>query len=165
VTEFVYTTYVRATPDEVWRALTDPEVTSRYWSGLRFRTDWRPGSTMTWEFPATAVADADQVVVECEAPRRLAYTWHTFSEGWAHAHDTPADVVAAFAAQPRSIAHFEIEPGEFGTRLTVRHAGFTPDSPVLLAVRDGWPAVLSSLKSLLETGRALGPTGDENVEV
>jgi uncharacterized protein YndB with AHSA1/START domain len=156
VTEYEYTTYVRATPDDVWRALTDPAMTSRYWSGLTFRTDWQPGSTMAWEFPAITVVDDGQSVVECDAPRRLVYTWHTFSEEWGRAHDIPADVVAAFAAEPRSVAHFEIESGADGTRLTVRHAGFTPDSPVLAAVKDGWPGVLSSLKSLLETGRALG---------
>src|SRR3954453_16836141 len=75
---FVYTTYVRTTPEQLWQALTDPAFTQRYW-GARFRTDWQLGSTMTWEQRGVTVADPEQVVLESEPYRRLSYTWHTFT--------------------------------------------------------------------------------------
>src|ERR1700759_2329940 len=74
--EFVYTTYIKTTPERLWRALTEPAFTERYWA--TFRTDWQPGSRMTWEMAGTTIADPEQVVLEAEPFTRLAYTWHTF---------------------------------------------------------------------------------------
>ncbi|MFI5034611.1 MAG: SRPBCC family protein [Acidimicrobiales bacterium] len=156
MSEYTYTIYVRAAPADLWRALTDPELTSRYWSGLRFSTDWRAGSSITWCLPEVEIVDVDQVVVVADAPRRLAFTWQTFTDAWAAAHGVPPDVAAAFAAEPRSTATFELEPGGDATRLTLRHGDFDPGSAVAAAVAEGWPAILSSLKSLLETGSELG---------
>src|SRR5262245_35747612 len=76
--EFVYTTYIRTTPEQLWRALTDPVFTRRYW-GVSFESDWRIGSMMTWTEDGVTVADADQIVLEAEPGRRLSYTWHTFT--------------------------------------------------------------------------------------
>src|SRR3954447_8930184 len=75
---FVYTTYIRTTPELLWQALTDPAFTRRYW-GATFRTDWRPGSTMTWEQFGGTISDPNQVVLESEPYRRLSYSWHTFT--------------------------------------------------------------------------------------
>src|SRR5919204_926117 len=69
---FVYTTYIRTTPERLWQALTDPAFTSRYW-GATFETDWQPGSTMRWELFGVTIDDPEQVVVEADPPRRLSY--------------------------------------------------------------------------------------------
>src|SRR5262245_54075321 len=77
--EFVYTTYIRTTPEQLWRALTEPEFTRRYWR-TTFESDWKVGSTVTWQ-PSddVTIADPEQVVVESDPYRRLSYTWHSFT--------------------------------------------------------------------------------------
>lgn len=154
---FVYTTYIRTTPERLWQALTDPAFTRRYW-GTAFTTDWRPGSPMVWEEAGARTAHPDQVVLEADAPHRLSYTWHTFTPEWAASAGVAEDVLAKIAAEPRSRVTFEIEPlGEL-VKLTVVHDGFEPGSTVREMIGGGWPALLSSLKTLLETGEALpGP--------
>src|SRR3954466_10878856 len=67
---FVYTTYIRTTPEELWQALTEPSFTERYWR-LTFETDWQPGSPMTWKQFGVTIADPGQVVLEAEPFRRL----------------------------------------------------------------------------------------------
>src|SRR5690349_12939507 len=81
---FVYTTYIRTTPERLWQALTEPAFTERYW-GLVFDTDWAAGSPMTWRQRGVTIAHAEQVVLESDPPRRLSYTWHTFTPEWADA--------------------------------------------------------------------------------
>jgi uncharacterized protein YndB with AHSA1/START domain/DNA-binding transcriptional ArsR family regulator len=152
--EFAYTTYIRTTPERLWQALTDPAFTSRYW-GVTFETDWAPGSTMVWNEAGTSNADPAQVVVEAESGRRLAYTWHTMTPAWGEALGMEADYVEKAGAEKRSTVTFTIEPAEAGVRLTVVHDGFEPGSIVLPSITQGWPAVVSSLKSLLETGEPL----------
>jgi uncharacterized protein YndB with AHSA1/START domain/DNA-binding transcriptional ArsR family regulator len=151
--EFVYTTYIRTTPEQLWSGLTDPAFTRRYW-GLTIESDWRPGSTFTVRLDKddVAIADPEQVVLESDPYRRLSYTWHTFTPQWAAAYGIPASDQARFAAEPRSKVTFEIEPLGDQVRLTVTHDGFEPGSKVLAGISQGWPLILSSLKSLLETG-------------
>ncbi len=153
--DFTYRTYIRATPDEVFAALTDPAQTARFWSGLSFDTTWAPGAPMVWRMPGVAIADREQVVLEADAPARLAFTWHTFSPEWARASQVDEATRASFAAEPRSSAAFDVEPAQGVTRVSVTHSGFAEGSVVLAAVREGWPPILSSLKSLLETGEPL----------
>jgi uncharacterized protein YndB with AHSA1/START domain/DNA-binding transcriptional ArsR family regulator len=154
--EFVYTTYIRTTPEQLWRARTDPTFTRRYW-GLAFESDWKPGSPMTLRLDkdGVVVADPEQVVLESEPGRRLSYTWHTFTPEWAAAYDISEEDRAKFAAEPRSKVTFEIEPMGDHVRLRVVHDGFEPDSAVLSSVSEGWPMLVSSLKSLLETGEVI----------
>src|SRR3954453_5765364 len=75
---FVYTTYIRTTPQQLWTALTDPAFTSRYWD-LSLETDWHPGSPMTWNNHGVRIEDPEQVVLDATPYTRLAYTWHTFT--------------------------------------------------------------------------------------
>jgi uncharacterized protein YndB with AHSA1/START domain/DNA-binding transcriptional ArsR family regulator len=151
--EFVYTTYVRTTPEQLWRGLTDPAFTQQYW-GTAIETDWKPGSAMTWVVKAdTRIADAGQVVLEAEPYTRLSYAWHTFTEAWAKAYDVDEDYRARVAEEPRSRVTFELEPKGDQVKLTVTHDGFTETSEVLPGVSQGWPEVISGLKTLLETGR------------
>src|ERR1700727_1633873 len=85
--EFVYTTYIRPTPEQLWRGLTDPAFTRRYW-GLAYESDWSAGSAFTVKLDAgdVTIADPAQVILESDPYRRLAYTWHTFTPEWAAAY-------------------------------------------------------------------------------
>ena len=162
-TTFVYTTYINATPEQVWQGLTEPAFTERYWrhpvsGGVSYRTDWRKGSSVdvAYDEVGLVVSDPEQVILESDPHRRLAYTWHTFTPEWAAAHGFDEGTAAAWRAEPRSKVAFDIEEaGEGVVKLTVVHDGFAPGSAVLEGVRGGWPAVIASLKTLLETGSAL----------
>ncbi|WP_026876462.1 ArsR/SmtB family transcription factor [Jiangella gansuensis] len=154
-TAFVYTTYIKTTPEELWRALTDPAFTRRYW-GLALETDWTPGAPMTWNHGSVQIADPEQVVLAAEPPNRLSYTWHTFTSEFAAVHGLDPDEVAAWAREQRSKVTFVIEPhGDDTVKLTVTHDDFPPGSAVRDAVSGGWPELVASLKTLLETGEPL----------
>lgn len=156
---FVYTTYIHTTPEELWKALTDPAFTSRYW-GVTFESDWTPGSTMTWTEFGQRTADPEQVVLEAEPGRRLSYTWHTPTPEWARAAGIDDDLLAELRSERRSRVTFEIEPLGDVVKLTVVHDDFGPDSTMRDMVSRGWPALLSGLKTLLETGRTLPEPAD-----
>lgn len=151
--EFVYTTYIKTTPEELWRALTDPAFTRRYW-GVALESDWQVGSTLTREQHGVTIADPEQVVLEADPPRRLAYTFHTFTPEFGASVGFDDALLAAIAAEPRSKVTFEIEDQQPMVKLTVIHEAAEPDSTVLSMVSGGWPQVLAALKTLLETGRA-----------
>jgi len=152
--EFVYTTYINTTPERLWQALTDPAFTKRYW-GTEFDTDWAVGSPMVWTAGEARIADPEQVIVAAEPYRRLSYTWHTFTDEWAKASGISESDRATFAAEPRSTVTFELEPAGTAVKLTVIHDGFAPGSAVLSAINTGWPQIIASLKSLVETGEPL----------
>src|SRR6478736_6145401 len=105
---FVYKTYIKTTPEQLWDGLTNPEFTRRYWE-TEFDTDWAPGSTMTWHNHGVTIADPEQVVVESDPFRRLSYTWHTFTPELARRFEVPADVLEKLNAERRSTVAFEIE--------------------------------------------------------
>lgn len=137
---FVYVTYIHSTPEKVWDALTDADLTAAYW-GHRNVSDWQPGSR--WEHVRTdgsGIADVVGTVVESERPSRLVTTWAApEDEG---REDKYSRVI------------FDIQPHADIVRLTVTHEDLN-DEGELSDVSDGWPAVLSNLKSLLETGSTL----------
>ncbi|MFI9559447.1 ArsR/SmtB family transcription factor [Nonomuraea endophytica] len=151
---FVYVTYIRTTPERLWQALTDPSFTRRYW-GVTFDTDWAAGSPMTWDENGRKISDPEQVVLESDPYRRLAYTWHTFTQEWAEGAGIAPDTLAAIGAEPRSKVSFELEPVGETVKLTVVHDGFEPGSTVVGMISEGWPSLLSGLKTLLETGETL----------
>ncbi len=163
VTRFTYTTYIQAAPEQVWQSLTDPVITKRFWRHQRagpktFRTDWKKGSTWDLEHKdvGLVVSDPEQVILESDPYRRLSYTWHTFTPEWAAEVGMDEATAQDWRAEPRSKVAFDIEGvGQGVVKLTVIHDGFLPASNVLQAISQGWPAVLSSLKTLLETGAAL----------
>jgi uncharacterized protein YndB with AHSA1/START domain/DNA-binding transcriptional ArsR family regulator len=132
---YVYVTYVAATPEAVWHALTDADLTAAYW-GHSNVSDWQPGST--WQHVRTdgsGVVDVVGTVLAADPPRELVMTFG--GEG-----DAPSEVT------------FTIEPYQEIVRLTVRHEKL-PTPGDVEAVSAGWPAVMANLKSLLETGRVL----------
>jgi uncharacterized protein YndB with AHSA1/START domain len=163
MTTFVYTTYIHATPEQVWHGLTDPAFTKRYWrhhlAGPKtFRSDWKAGSTwaLLHEDVGLEVSDPKQVILESDPYRRLAYTWHTFTPEWTTKVGMDEATADAWRAEPRSQVAYDIEDvGQGVVKLTVVHDGFEPGSHVLQAISEGWPAVLASLKTLLETGSGL----------
>lgn len=153
-TEFVYTTYIATTPQRLWRALTDPAFTERYW-GVRLETDWQVGSPVVWHEGTFTSADPEQVVLESDPYRRLAYTWHTITPERAREIGYDEERARKAVAEPRSKVSFDIEPLDGQVKLTVVHDGFEPGSVLLDSVSQGWPALLSNLKTLLETGQTL----------
>jgi uncharacterized protein YndB with AHSA1/START domain len=163
VTGFSYTTYIQATPERVWQGLTDPDLMKRYWRHQKagektFRSDWKKGSTydMAHDEVGLVVSDPGQVILESDPYRRLSYSWHTITPEWAAEVGMDDATAAVWRAECRSKVAFDIEDVGFGTaKLTVIHDGFEPGSAVLQGVSEGWPAVLSSLKTLLETGSSL----------
>jgi uncharacterized protein YndB with AHSA1/START domain/DNA-binding transcriptional ArsR family regulator len=136
---YVYVTYIKATPEQVWQALTDADLTARYW-GHRNESDWQEGST--WQHLRTdgsGIADVTGTVLEVRPPEQLVVTFPGSDEQRA---GTPSRVT------------FTIEPYQDIVRLTVRHDDI-PTEKDLQALAAGWPAVLANLKSLLETGDVL----------
>ena len=151
---FVYTTYIRTTPEKLWQALTEPAFTERYWS-ITFQTDWKLGSPMIWKTRGLAIADPEQVVLESEPYRRLSYRWQTHSPEWAQALNLNEEAGDRLASEPRSKVTFEIEPLGDQVRLTVIHDDLVPGGLTGSMISNGWPRVLANLKTLLETGETL----------
>ena len=115
VTSFSYTIYVSATPEDVWRALTDPGLMRGYWRHQRagektFRSDWKKGSTyeMAHDEVGLVVSDPEQVILESDPYQRLAYTWHTVTPEWAVAVGMDEATAAAWRSEPRSKVAFDI---------------------------------------------------------
>lgn len=158
--EFVYTTYIRTTPERLWQGLTEPSFTRRYW-GTALISDWQVGSAVTWEHADVTITDPGQVVLESDPYRRLSYTWHTFTREFGEAVGLDDGTTAQLARERRSKVTFEIEDLGQLVKLTVVHDGFEPGSTVLSMISEGWPHILSSLKTLLETGEVLPPGTDE----
>jgi len=152
--QFVYTTYIKTTPERLWRALTDPAFTSRWWQ-ITFDTDWNVGSRMVWDNDGVIIDDPEQVVLESDPYRRLVYRWHTYVPELQGRMGLDDDLFAALSREQRSRVAFEIEPVKDMVKLTVLHDDFASDSVAVTRVRNGWPIFLSSLKTLLESGEPL----------
>jgi uncharacterized protein YndB with AHSA1/START domain len=141
---FVYVTYIRTTPEKLWRALIEPEFTRRYWFGTSQESQWQRGSSWRNMLPDGRVADSGEVV-EIEPPRRLVLSWRN-------------EFMSELRAEGYSRATFELEQQGESVKLTVIHEMDRPDSKFIEAVSSGWPHILASLKSLLETGESLVET-------
>jgi len=151
---FQYTIYIDTSPRRLWRALTDPVKTRKWWH-VSFVTDWKVNSPMDVKMGHLTIRDPEQVILESRSPVRLAYTWHTFTPEWARVNGYSEEDRLKFAHEPRSKVAFDIEKTQGVVRLTLRHDGFDAGSIVLEAIREGWPPLLSSLKTFLETGEPL----------
>jgi DNA-binding transcriptional ArsR family regulator/uncharacterized protein YndB with AHSA1/START domain len=154
---FVYTTYIKTTPEQLWRALTEPSFTRRWWE-TSFETDWKVGSPMVWDNHGVIIADPEQVVLEADPFRRLSYSWHTFTPELNARFEFGDDVFAKLASERRSRVAFDLEQIGEQVKLTVLHDDFEPDSVQATMVSHGWPHILSNLKTLLETGEPLPAT-------
>ncbi len=152
--EFVYITYIRTTPEQLWQALTVPEFTMRWWK-TTLTSEWSVGSMVTWDNHGVVIAHPDQVVLEADPFRRLAYTWHTFTEELAKSSRFSDEIWSGLSKEPRSKVSFDLERDGDMVKLTVVHDGFAPGGTVSGMVSQGWPRLLSSLKTMLETGSPL----------
>jgi len=151
---FVYTTYIKTTPERLWRALTDPTFTSRWWQ-MTFDTDWKVGSRMIWDNDGVIIDDPEQVVLESDPYRRLAYSWHTYVPAIQERMGLDDEAFAKLSSERRSRVTFDIEPVKEMVKLTVLHDDFETGSIAVTRVTNGWPIFLSSLKTLLESGEPL----------
>jgi uncharacterized protein YndB with AHSA1/START domain len=139
---FVYVTYIATTAEKLWAALTDGEFTEQYWFGTRIESTWEPGAPVTHRHGDQVTTAGD--VIESDPPRRLSYSWRVNHE--------------AMRDEPESRVTFTLEPVGGRIRLTLIHDQFAPGSLVLAGVARGWPALLSDLKTLMETGAPSGAT-------
>lgn len=128
---FVYVIYIRTTPQKLWDALMDPDLRPKFWFGRRSESDWKTGSRHVLHAPDGSI-DFQGEVLESDPPRLLRYTFET--------------------ASPTTTVTYLLEPVEGSVRLTVTHDGFPDNSEQRKGVSNGWPSILSALKSLLETG-------------
>ena len=135
---FVYVTFIRTTPEQLWAALTNPEFTTKYWFGMHPETDWKAGSPWRLVFPDGRVADTGEIV-EVDPPKRLVLSWRN-------------EFKPELKAEGHSRCTIDLEPIADAVKLTITHAMDRPGSKLIQAVSGGWPRILSNLKSLLETG-------------
>jgi len=144
--KFVYVTLISTTPEKLWAALTDPRFTVQYWGGTSVESDWQPGSPVVFRWHGEIVHN--DKILKSEPPRLLSYTFHPLH-------------IKELLGEPPSRVTFEIEeyavkPGQGPVvKLTVTHDEFPADSQIFPKISNGWPDILSSLKTLLETGRAI----------
>jgi len=139
--KFVYVTFIRTTPEKLWRALIEPEFTRQFWMGTTQESEWKVGSSWRIAKPDGRTADSGEVV-ELEPYKKIVLKWqnHLFSQ---------------MTAEGFSRMTYELEPRGEMVRLTVTHTMEKSESEFIKAVSNGWPVILSSLKSLLETGESL----------
>ena len=138
--EFVYVTFIKTTPEQLWHALTDKAFTASYWYNCSLASDWKVGSSMRMEKGGRVVNEG--IILESDPPRRLCYSWLSVYD-------------EAMKKERPSRVTFDLEPSHGAVKLTVTHEGFAEDSKTLPDISTGWPMVLSSLKSILETGQPL----------
>ncbi|MGN6157270.1 MAG: SRPBCC family protein [Devosia sp.] len=136
---FVYVTYIRTTPQKLWEALTTTEFMKAYLFGFTFDTNWKKGSPWRMVQPKGAVTDAGEILA-IEPPRRLELSWR-------HEDDPEAK------AEGYGRCLFEVAPAGEASRLTVTHTMPVENSRTIAMISEGWPQILSNLKSLLETGK------------
>ncbi|MDX2170994.1 MAG: SRPBCC family protein [Deltaproteobacteria bacterium] len=141
---FTYVTYIATTPERLWTALTSAEDTQRYWSGRCIESDWQPSGLVTiWADAQRRTLDVTGELLVVEPPRRLLYSFQAYPGG------------EVLRERPSRVA-FDLVPLPGGVvKLSLTHDQLDADSMVIPLIRAAWPAILSSLKSLLETGTAL----------
>lgn len=135
---FHYVTYIRATPERLWFALTDAEFMKQYWFGNHCESRWTVGSAWKNLYPNGQVADAGEIV-EVNPPRRMVFSWH---------HQNKPEL----RAEGPSICAIDLEPFGTAVKLTITQTIEQDSSKLIESVAGGWPKVIANLKSLLENG-------------
>jgi uncharacterized protein YndB with AHSA1/START domain len=140
---FLYVSYIRAAAQKVWDALIDPAMNRQFWSGYHQESAWQVGADFAIVGAEGKAWDTGKVLA-FDPPRHFKVTW-------LHQHDE------GMKAEGESFCSFDVEAlSDTLTKLTVTHVMPRAESKLIGAVGNGWPMILSSLKSLLETGRPLG---------
>jgi uncharacterized protein YndB with AHSA1/START domain len=148
--QHVFEVYIKATPERLWQAITDPAQTSIYYFGSLVESDFQVGSPLRYTQPDGSL-DIEGEILEIDPPRRLV---HSFSTRWEANEDPPTTVT------------WEITPmGSEACLLAVTHGGFTSENATYESVKGGWPMILSGLKTLVETGEPLKIEAPEAAEV
>ena len=149
--EFIYATFIRTTPEKLWEALTSPDFSEKYWMGFRFEVEQKVGGNVRILPPKGMEQHGDHAgkVLECVPCRKLVYTWQQA--------DTP-DI--AKKRDGLSRVTYELTPMGAQVKFRLIHENLLPediekDPNTFKGINNGWPAVISSLKSLLENGVAL----------
>jgi uncharacterized protein YndB with AHSA1/START domain len=141
---FVYVTYIRTTPEKLWDALIKPEFTRQYWAGTWQESEWTKGASWRIMIPDGRVGDSGKVL-EIDPPRLLVLSWRN-------------EFVPEMRAEGYSRATFRLEQQGDVMKLSLTHEIDKKGSKLIEAVSGGWPMILASLKSLLETGESLEAT-------
>jgi uncharacterized protein YndB with AHSA1/START domain len=141
MSQFVYVTYIRTTPEKLWDALTKPEFTRQYWFGVTIESDFKPGAPWKMTYPSGLVTDSGEIL-EADKPRRMVIKWLN-------------EFKPELKAEGYSRCTIELEPLGGSVRLKIVHEIDREPSKLIEAVSGGWPRICASLKSLLETGEAL----------
>ena len=142
LTTQVYQLYIRSSVEDVWRAITDPAVIERYFHGAKVEATWEVGSTSTQRSPDGSAVWTRNTVLACDPPHRLVHTWRSLYD-------------EELATEPESRVTWEVEAqGNGMTKLTLVHDQLDASPKTAANVR-GWSYILSSLKSVLETGESL----------
>ncbi len=142
--KFVYVTYIRTTPEKLWRALTEPEFTRQIWCETWQDCEWKPGASWRLMIPDGRVGDSGEVL-EIEPHKRLVLKWRN-------------EFMPEMHAEGYSRMTWELEQQGDSVKLTLIHEIDKTGSKFIEGVSSGWPKILSSLKSLLETGESLEAT-------
>ncbi|MDR3633203.1 MAG: SRPBCC family protein [Isosphaeraceae bacterium] len=141
---FVYVTYIRTTPEKLWQALIDPEFTRQYWYEVWQDCEWTPGASWKLMIPDGRVGDSGEVL-EIEPGRRFVLSWRK-------------EFKPELREEGDSRMTCELEKLGESVKLTIIHEIEKPGSKLIEGVSNGWPHILASLKSLLETGESLVET-------
>lgn len=141
---FDYVTYIRTTPSELWRALTEPDFTRRYWAQTWQESAWEKGAPWRLMIPDGRIGDSGEVL-EIDAPRKLVLSWRV-------------DFNPELRDEGHSRVTYELEGQGDMVRLSFRQEIDRPGSKLVEQMSQGWPLLFASLKSLLETGEPLSAT-------
>jgi uncharacterized protein YndB with AHSA1/START domain len=136
---FVYVTYIRTTPEKLWSALTDDAAfMKQYWFGTHCESQWTAGSPWKMVQSSGTITDSGEIV-EAQPPRRLVIRWR---------HQSRPEL----KAEGDSLCTLELERIDTAVKLSITHTIEREPSALITAVSNGWPKIMSNLKSLLETG-------------
>ncbi|HEX8078123.1 MAG TPA: SRPBCC family protein [Chthoniobacterales bacterium] len=141
---FVYVTYIRSTPEKIWQALTEPEFTRQFFFGTTWESDWKAGAAWKMVGSDGEIKDSGEIV-EIDPPKRLVLNWRN-------------EFKPEMKAEGDSRMTYELEAQGEMVKLTVLHEIDRGESKLIRGVSNGWPMILSSLKSMLETGESLEET-------
>ena len=136
--KFVYVTYIRTTPQKLWDALTKSEFIRQYWFNMTQESEWKKGASWKMLFSDGRIADQGEVL-EIDPPRRLVLRWRN-------------EFRPELKAEGDARCVYDLEQDGEVMKLTITHTSEKDNAKLIEAVSGGWPRILSSLKSFLESG-------------
>ena len=139
--KFVYAIFIRSTPEKLWDALTQSQYTKQYWCEVSMESDWKKGSSWKMLTPDGRLADSGEVL-DIEKPKKLVLKWRH-------------EIVPELKAEGYSQCTITLSPQADAIELKIIHEIDHADSKLIAGFGEGWPPLMSSLKSLLETGEPL----------